>query len=158
MTITNHTTLKAVTLLALVATDDPRWHRAIRKAARWLVAGNTPRRLPNGHMVIASATDAELCYTVNGVCTCRQATHGAGICWHRACARLWERYQKAEQLRHRYTYEGRELAYTTTPGGEAVLEDAQTQRCFSVAAIRQDPDLNGSVLDQVQVQIAALAA
>ena len=152
---TNLSTLKATTRTALRSTDDQRWHRAILKAAKWLKDSNTPRTLPNGHTVIASRTNSTRCYEVNGQCSCRQATHGAGICWHRAAAKLYRNYTELEALRSQHTYEGRALVVSTTPGGELVLEDELTGRAFSVESIKA---YGPGILDTVSREPARKAA
>ena len=142
MTTTNSTTsaLKAVVLVALVAAgDDARWRNAIKRAVRELQVGNTPRCLPNGHAVIGSRTNGARAYEVNGRCQCQAAQNGTP-CWHRAAKRIFERYTELEGLRSRYTWQGRSLQVNVTPGGELVLEDEVTGRCFAVEAIQSSDE------------------
>lgn len=142
-TTLNRDTLRSVVYLALLATDDLRWRAAIKKAAAWLRDGGIPRTLPDGkHVFIPSRTDPTTGYTVNGACTCKAAERGIP-CWHRAAARLWQRYVEAEAVRTAYRYQNgadaRDVLYGLTPAGEAILHDAVTGECWMVAALVADP-------------------
>lgn len=130
----NMATLKAVVKYAERKTASGRWQAAIITAAREIIAGNTPRRLPNGHAV-TSRTDDGAIYEVNGRCQCRAADHGKP-CWHRTAVRLWEIYEMAEDIRQRWSVRGQTFIVTLTPGGELVIEDTITEGCISLDAIK----------------------
>jgi hypothetical protein len=77
----------------LAAQGDSRWLNAIDRAARELVDNPYVDRLSD-HLLIASPTSGQI-YSANGVCQCKAYEFGQP-CWHRAAARLVQRYDEAE--------------------------------------------------------------
>jgi hypothetical protein len=74
------------------AANSPKWLRAIDKAAAAIIAGELIiTTLGHGALV----TSANGSYHANGKCQCAAAQRGHAECYHRAAARLWERYEMA---------------------------------------------------------------
>jgi len=72
------------------AANDPKWIRAIEKAAAGILSGEMiVTTLAHGALV----TTANGTYACNGVCCCAAARHGHKECRHRAAARLWDLYE-----------------------------------------------------------------
>jgi len=74
----------------LKAVNDPKWTRAIEKAAKAII---------NGEMIVttlahgALITTANGTYAANGHCNCEAARRGHTQCYHRAAARLMDLYE-----------------------------------------------------------------
>src|SRR5687768_9404085 len=66
------------------AANDPRWIRAIERAAAELVENPYIER-DGDHLLLASPSGNA--YEANGVCQCEAYKHGKP-CWHRAAGRL----------------------------------------------------------------------
>jgi hypothetical protein len=67
--------------------------RPIEKAAAALLAGEIRVHLFGGFALVVNK-DGEV-YKVNGKCECKAAMAGHRECYHRAAAKLWERYEAA---------------------------------------------------------------
>jgi hypothetical protein len=65
-----------------------RWQTAIAKAKQQIE--ENPYLHFDGHTLLILSPSGEI-YTANGTCQCRAFTNGQP-CWHRAAARLVERY------------------------------------------------------------------
>lgn len=79
----------------VAATNSPRWLRAIDRAAEELTS-NPYIAVTEKGLLILSSTSSNI-YTSNGACECRAYEFG-NPCWHRAAARLVQRYyESAEQ-------------------------------------------------------------
>lgn len=75
---------------AKAKTSDPKWLRAIEKAAAGIMSGELiVTTLAHGALV----TTANGTYAANGHCNCEAARHGHSQCYHRAAARLMDRYE-----------------------------------------------------------------
>lgn len=75
------------------ASNDPRWVRAIEKAAIE-IEQNPYIAMVDGDLIIASETSGGV-YQVNGHCDCMAGMHGKP-CKHRALKRILQRYNEAE--------------------------------------------------------------
>jgi hypothetical protein len=73
------------------AANSHRWQTAIAKARQELESN--PYMHFDGHALLILSPSGEI-YSANGRCQCRAFTHGQP-CWHRAAARLVERYNEA---------------------------------------------------------------
>lgn len=74
------------------AAGNQRWLNAIGAAWDYLLqVDEISYDQAAGAIRVESATEAGKHYTSNGDCQCRAFTHGAGVCWHRAAARLVRR-------------------------------------------------------------------
>src|SRR5262249_55375648 len=74
------------------AANSPAWVRAIERAAEGILSGELiVTTLAHGALV----TSANGSYMANGSCACRAAQYGHKECYHRAAARLVERYEAA---------------------------------------------------------------
>jgi SWIM zinc finger len=73
------------------ASGDRRWEIAIVKAKRQLE--ENPYMSFDGRALLVLSPSGEI-YTANGTCQCRAYRNGQP-CWHRAAARLVERYFEA---------------------------------------------------------------
>lgn len=72
------------------AANDPKWLRAIEKAAKAILSGEMiVTTLAHGALV----TTANGTYAANGHCNCEAARKGHSQCYHRAAARLMDRYE-----------------------------------------------------------------
>ncbi len=91
----NQTRLQAVVEAAFNATDNLRWQIAIVKAKQQLE--ENPYMHFDGHALLVLSPSGEI-YTANGTCQCKAYRHGHQPCWHRASARLYERYLEAVEL------------------------------------------------------------
>jgi hypothetical protein len=85
----NETALKAATESAKAKTTDPRWLRAIDKAAAKLAAGELIVTLLANDALVTSENGT---YRVNGHCTCPATV---GHCYHRCAVRLVEMMESA---------------------------------------------------------------
>ncbi|MET0646400.1 MAG: SWIM zinc finger family protein [Pyrinomonadaceae bacterium] len=72
------------------ATGNLRWQTAIVKAKQELESN--PYMHFNGHALLMLSSSGEI-YEANGVCQCK-AFKNRRPCWHRAAARLVERYNE----------------------------------------------------------------
>jgi len=71
------------------ARDNAPWMVALDKAWDYILQTDTLHYdLAANAVRVESATEPGRFYEANGICECKAATKGAGICWHRACARL----------------------------------------------------------------------
>ncbi len=68
-----------------------RWEVAIAKAS--MEIESNPFMHWNGHALVILSSSNEI-YEANGVCQCKAFAHGKQPCWHRAAARLIERYNQ----------------------------------------------------------------
>ncbi len=72
------------------AVNDPKWLRAIEKAAKAILSGEMiVTTLAHGALV----TTANGTYAANGHCNCEAARRGHTQCYHRAAARLMDLYE-----------------------------------------------------------------
>lgn len=68
------------------------WQRAITAAYDYLLQVDTISYDVAAHAIrVESATRSGRAYIANGDCQCEAFTRGAGVCWHRAAARLMRR-------------------------------------------------------------------
>jgi hypothetical protein len=74
------------------ATGNRRWEIAIVKAKQQLE--ENPYMHFDGSALLILSPSGEI-YSSNGVCQCQAYRHGQQPCWHRAAARLVERYMQA---------------------------------------------------------------
>jgi hypothetical protein len=75
---------------AKAKTNDPKWLRAIEKAAAAILSGEMiVTTLAHGALV----TTANGTYAANGHCNCEAARRGHTQCYHRAAARLMDIYE-----------------------------------------------------------------
>jgi len=73
-------------------TRDPKWLRAIDRAAEGILSGELiVTTLRDGALI----TSANGTYMANGSCQCKAAKHGHRECYHRAAGRLMEIYDEA---------------------------------------------------------------
>jgi hypothetical protein len=76
---------------AKAKTNDPKWTRAIEKAAKGILSGELiVTTLAHGALV----TTSNGTYAANGHCNCEAARRGHTQCYHRAAARLMDRYEQ----------------------------------------------------------------
>ncbi len=76
----------------LLATGNPRWEKAIQRAADGLISGDIiVTELASGCLV----TTENGTYKVNGECQCSAFQHGHKQCKHRAAKRLCALYSEA---------------------------------------------------------------
>jgi hypothetical protein len=88
------TTLTAVVNSAkLTAANDRRWLRAIDKAAEQLETNPYVEALDDHTLLIGSPSGQT--YTANGSCQCVAFQQGQP-CYHRAAARLYQRYVESQ--------------------------------------------------------------
>lgn len=86
--------LAAVVIEAKAKTTEPKWRRAIDRAAAGLLAGELiVTTLAHGALV----TSPNGTYHVNGSCECKAAQNGHRECYHRAAARLVELIETAPE-------------------------------------------------------------
>ena len=87
----NQATFTAVVESAKTKTvNDPKWLRAIEKAAKAILSGEMiVTTLRHGALV----TTANGTYAANGHCNCEAARRGHSQCYHRAAARLMDLYE-----------------------------------------------------------------
>jgi hypothetical protein len=72
------------------AVNDPKWTRAIEKAAAAILSGEMiVTTLAHGALI----TTAGGTYAANGHCNCEAARRGHTQCYHRAAARLMDNYE-----------------------------------------------------------------
>ena len=75
---------------AKAKTNDPKWIRAIVKAAKQILSGELiVTTLAHGALV----TSSNGTYAANGHCSCEAARKGHAQCYHRAAARLMDLYE-----------------------------------------------------------------
>jgi hypothetical protein len=84
--------MQMVTEEAFNKTSNLRWQMAITKARAELEAN--PFMHYDGHALLILSPSGEI-YSANGTCQCKAFGHGQP-CWHRAAARLVERYNEAQ--------------------------------------------------------------
>lgn len=73
---------------AKAKTNDPKWHRALDKAAAGLIEGSICVTLfADGYALVTTANNS---YRVNGVCHCAAAQYGHTQCVHRCAKRITE--------------------------------------------------------------------
>jgi hypothetical protein len=78
-------------------TRDPKWLRAIDRAAEGILSGELiVTTLRDGALV----TSPNGTYHANGSCQCKAAKHGHRECYHRAAGRLMELYEEAPAVRY----------------------------------------------------------
>jgi hypothetical protein len=83
---------QAVDLAREMAAGNTPWLNAIDKAWGYLLGQDTIAYDLSAHAIrVESATEPGRFYTANGECACEAFTRGAGVCWHRACARIVRR-------------------------------------------------------------------
>src|SRR5687767_7079552 len=86
----NETKFNQVVKEAKAKTNDPKWIRAIEKAAKAILSGEMiVTTLAHGALV----TTANGTYAANGHCNCEAARRGHTQCYHRAAARLMDLYE-----------------------------------------------------------------
>ena len=83
--------MNEVIAAAFNQTDSLRWQVAITKAGAELQE-NPYMHIDGDALLILS--DSNEIYRANGTCQCKAFSHGQP-CWHRAAARLVERYNEA---------------------------------------------------------------
>ncbi len=86
----NQDRMRQVIQAAFDQTTSLRWQMAIAKAGRELESN--PYMHFDGHALLILSPSGEI-YSANGTCQCKAFTHGQP-CWHRAAARLVERYNE----------------------------------------------------------------
>lgn len=85
-----------VVAAAKAKTSDPKWLRAIERAAEGLLNGELiVTTLAHGALV----TSPNGSYFANGSCQCKAALNGHRECKHRAAARLIELYEAAPEVK-----------------------------------------------------------
>jgi hypothetical protein len=82
--------MQQVVEAAFNSTDSLRWQVAITKAQAELESN--PYMSYDGHALLVLSPSGEI-YSANGTCQCKAFAHGQP-CWHRAAARLVERYMQ----------------------------------------------------------------
>ena len=86
----NKAKFESVVEEAKAKTNDPKWLRAIDKAAAAILSGEMiVTTLAHGALV----TTANGTYAANGHCNCEAARRGHTQCYHRAAARLMDLYE-----------------------------------------------------------------
>jgi len=83
--------MEQVIQAAFDQTSNLRWQMAITKAKREIE--NNPYLHFDGRALLVLSPSGEI-YSANGTCQCKAYQHGQP-CWHRAAARLVERYHEA---------------------------------------------------------------
>jgi len=79
--------------------NSPEWQRAIAKAWDYLLTTETITYDRMARAIrVESATRPGRAYEANGACQCEAFTKGAGVCWHRAAARLVARALELHDL------------------------------------------------------------
>jgi hypothetical protein len=77
------------------AANDPKWLRAIERAAKEIISGEMiVTTLAHGALI----TTARGTYAANGHCNCEAARRGHKECKHRAAARLMDLYETAPEV------------------------------------------------------------
>ncbi len=84
--------MNEVIAAAFNQTDSLRWQVAITKAGAELEAN--PYMHYDGHALLILSPSGEI-YSANGACQCKAFANNKP-CWHRAAARLVERYNEAQ--------------------------------------------------------------
>lgn len=75
------------------------WMTALDKAWDYILPQDTISYDRSAYAIrVESATEPGRFYISNGDCQCRAFTHGAGVCWHRAAARLVRRALELHDL------------------------------------------------------------
>src|SRR5262245_36230871 len=86
----NETVFNQIVETAKAKTSDPKWLRAIEKAAAQILSGEIiVTTLQHGALV----TTANGTYAANGHCNCEAARFNHSQCYHRAAARLMDLYE-----------------------------------------------------------------
>jgi hypothetical protein len=86
------TKFNSVAEAAKAKTSDPKWLRAIDRAAAALQSGELIVTLLAGYALVTSPNGS---YRVNGHCACKAALSGHSECYHRAAVRLVEMLETA---------------------------------------------------------------
>jgi hypothetical protein len=84
--------LERVIQEAFNKTSSLRWQMAIARAKGELESN--PYMHFDGRALLVLSPSGEI-YSANGTCQCQAFQHGQQPCWHRAAARLVERYLQA---------------------------------------------------------------
>lgn len=122
------------------ASVSPSWLRAIDSAYDYLLTTDAISYDLDHHAIrVESATEPGKFYTANGDCECRAFTHGKGICWHRACARIIRRALDLQE-------EARQLA--------ADLADEQADRDAEAAVEVEEREPGWVVFSNGDVEIS----
>ena len=87
----NQAALAAVIQTAFDQTSNLRWQMAIAKAMQQIE--DNPYMHYDGRALLILSPSGEI-YSANGTCQCKAYRNGQP-CWHRAAARLIERYNEA---------------------------------------------------------------
>ena len=74
------------------AANDPKWLRAIERAAREILSGEMIVTLFADNTALVTTANGQ--YRVNGVCKCKAAQNGHTQCAHRAGKRLMAAYEE----------------------------------------------------------------
>lgn len=74
------------------AVNSRRWQTAIAKAKQEIESN--PFMHFDGHALLVLSPSGEI-YSANGICQCKAFQHGQQPCWHRAAARIVQRYNEA---------------------------------------------------------------
>jgi hypothetical protein len=90
----NQETMRQVIQEAFEKTSSLRWQMAIAKARREIE--DNPYLHYDGHALIILSESNEI-YSANGTCQCKAFAHGQP-CWHRAAARIVQRYNETSLL------------------------------------------------------------
>lgn len=86
----NQDRMKEVIQKAFDKVSDRRWQTAIAKAKQEIESN--PFMHFDGHVLLILSDSNEI-YSANGACQCK-AFQNRKPCWHRAAARLFERYNE----------------------------------------------------------------
>jgi hypothetical protein len=86
------TLAQAIETAKAKAADNPRWLRAIERAAAGLQSGELIATLLHDGALVTSPNGS---YRVNGHCACKAALSGHAGCYHRAAVRLVEMMETA---------------------------------------------------------------
>lgn len=87
----------AVDVARATVGDNAAWMGAIDRAWNYILTTDALNYDPATHALQVASATSEATYTANGECQCKAFTHGKGICWHRAAARI---VRRALELRH----------------------------------------------------------
>ncbi len=90
----NQDKLNEVAQEAFDRTSNLRWQTAIAKAKRELE--ENPYMHHDGHALLVLSPSGEI-YSANGTCQCKAYRSGQP-CWHRAAARIVQRYNETSLL------------------------------------------------------------
>ncbi len=93
LSLDTNTLAAVVTSAKQSAADSPRWLTAIERAARELESNPYIEVVDDHTLLIGSASGGV--YTSNGTCQCTAFQYGQP-CFHRAAARIYQRYTEAQ--------------------------------------------------------------